>query len=88
MDDVSRGYFIVDTKGVVDAFHIATHHMLAHGWADDGDENSNITMPGAPSSLQQADQSMEYENPITETDPNARQTILEEDRQGAARDCL
>jgi hypothetical protein len=68
MDDVSRGYFIVDTKGVVDAFHIATHHMLAHGWADDGDENSNQTLPGAPSSVKWAGQSMEYGNPIAATD--------------------
>ena len=44
------------------------HHMLAHGWADDGDGNSNITLPGAPSSLKQADQCMEYENPIAATD--------------------
>ena len=68
MDDVSRGYFIVDTKGVVDVFHFAMHHMLAHGWADDGDENSNKTLPGAPSSLKQAGQSMEYGNPIAATD--------------------
>ena len=34
MDDVTRGGFVLDTTAVIDAYHIATSHMVEHGWVD------------------------------------------------------
>lgn len=68
MDDVSRGYFVLDTQGVIEAYHIATHHMLAHGWKEG--EDTAGSLPGAPGSLSEQNKlrevglSTEFENPI------------------------
>ena len=32
MDDVARGGFVLDTTAVIDAYHIATSHMVEHEW--------------------------------------------------------
>ena len=60
MDDVARGSFVLDTTSVMDTYHIATHHMLEHGWVDGMDTPHG---PGVQKTNGPRDD-VEHDNPL------------------------